>query len=146
MVTSSERGFEMVDHPADMGLRVWAGSLDELFSEAAFALSSTLTDAARLSGENRMNVTLESADLDTLMYDWLSELLFLFDAEKLLFSRFDVKIEEKNGREHLTAELAGERFDNTRHQIHTYVKAITLHQLKIEQRNSNWTATVFLDI
>ena len=83
-------GFEVLDHPADMGLEVWAPSLDSLFSEAAMALTDCIFDLDSISQENSCEVSLSSSELDLLLYEWLSEVLFLFDAEGKIYSKFEI--------------------------------------------------------
>ncbi|HEY9785858.1 MAG TPA: archease [Candidatus Obscuribacterales bacterium] len=145
MVTASA-GFEILDHPADMGFRAWSPSLDDLFAQSALALTSTLTDCGQIANERAQTVDLSAPDLETLMYNWLSEILFLFDGDGLLLGKYQVTISDRDGGKALSAVLSGEGYDSRKHEIRTYVKAITFHQMRIELRESQWSATVFLDI
>lgn len=145
-----EAGFELLDHPADMGFSCWGPSLDAMFVEAGKALLSTLTDLDKVASSEVLNVELESSDQEGLMYSWLSELLYLFDGEKLIVSQFSVAIKSgaasSSSSWKLKAELQGERYDPERHQINTYVKAVTFHQMEIRRHGSRYSAQVFLDI
>src|SRR2546426_12040648 len=78
---------------ADLGLRVRAATLDALFVEAAEALFSVLVEDLRtIKPVTRIEVEISETDRELLLFDWLKELLYRFDAEHLLFSRFEVKV------------------------------------------------------
>ena len=74
---------------------------------------------------------------------WLAEVLFLYDAEQFLFS--DVNFEILNDTT-LKASILGEQYDSTKHDLTMDIKAVTYHQLSIENRGNRWIARVFLDI
>jgi SHS2 domain-containing protein len=94
-----------------------------------------------------MEVQIMAEDSEFLLYNWLSELIYLFDGEGWLFSDFNVtSLGRVGGQEMLKAELRGERYDATKHAIKTYIKAITLHQLKIEGTREGFYAEVYFDI
>src|SRR6516164_2619076 len=102
--------FETFDHTADLGLRVRAPDLDTLFSEAGLALFSTLVEnLASVRPRERADIALAGKDREYLLFDWLKELLFHFDAKHMLFSRFVVKVREDG----LTAEAWGEPLART---------------------------------
>jgi SHS2 domain-containing protein len=134
---------ETFEHTADLGLRVRAATLDALFAEAAEALFSIVVDdLGTVKPVTRIDVTLSEADCELLLFDWLKELLYRFDAEHLLFSRFDVTVRPDG----LTAAAWGEKLDRDRHELSHEVKAITYHGLKIEQTADGWLAEVIVDI
>ena len=135
--------FETFDHTADVGLRVSAGSLEELFVEAARGLTSLLMDNVdELRAEISENVEIADSDVEYLLFDWLNELLFRFETRGLLFREFRVEIEH----DQLRAALRGEACDRTRHRLAHEVKAITYHGLKVEQADSVWRAEFIVDI
>ena len=83
---------ETFEHTADLGLRVRAGSLNELFAEAGRALFSVIVDdLASVNQVREVKVELTGDEPEYLLFDWLKELLYFFDAEHLLLSRFEVK-------------------------------------------------------
>src|SRR3954470_14858373 len=83
---------ETFEHTADLGLRVRAADLDTLFAEAGAALFSTLVeDLGSVVASRRLEVRLEGDDREYLLFDWLKTLLYHFDAEHLLFARFEVR-------------------------------------------------------
>jgi SHS2 domain-containing protein len=135
--------YETFDHTADLGLRVRAADLGALFAEAGMALTATLVeDPDAIRAEVSLDVKLAADDLEYLFFDWLKSLLYQFDAEKLLFSRFDVKVSDTG----LEATAWGERLDESRHELAHEVKAITYHALKVEKTDDGWLAEVIVDI
>jgi SHS2 domain-containing protein len=147
MIQHTSPGFEVLDHPADLGISAWGASLPELFVQCARAFTSVLIDLESIEPSEIVEVQVMAEDLEFLLYNWLSELIYRFDGESWLFSRFEItSIERVGGQEILKAELRGEPYDATKHQMKTYVKAITMHQLKIETTREGYYAEVYFDI
>jgi SHS2 domain-containing protein len=135
--------YETFEHTADLGLRVRAPDLDTLFAEAAAALFSVIVeDQATVRPVQRLEVAVSGDDRELLLFDWLKTLLYHFDAEHWLLSRFEVKV----GDSGLTAESWGEPLDRQRHELGHEVKAITYHGLRVEREGSDWLAEVIVDI
>src|SRR2546430_1574171 len=106
--------YELFEHTADLGLRVRAADLDTLFAEAAQALfSAVVEDLATVQPTQQVEVTLQGDDRELLLFDWLRELLFHFDADQLLFGKFEVHVRGDG----LTATAWGEPMDRTRHNM-----------------------------
>lgn len=135
--------YETFDHTADLGLRIRAADLDTLFAEAARALFATLVeDLDTIAPTQRLDITIPGSDRDYLLFDWLKELLYHFDVEHLLLSRFEVRV----GVEGLQGSAWGESLDPQRHELAHEVKAITYHGLRVEQTLDGWLAEVIVDI
>lgn len=135
--------YELFEHTADLGLRMRAESLDELFSEAGRALFSVIVanfDAVEPVQE--LTFHLEGSRRDDLLFDWLAELLYTFDARHVLLSDFRVEVQESG----LAATARGEPYDPHRHELDMEVKAITYHGLKVEQEADGWLAEVIVDL
>ncbi len=135
--------FETFDHTADIGLRVSAATLEELFVDAARGLTSllvenfddvrpALTETIRLIG----------TEVDYLLFDWLNELLFRFETSQLLCREFDVRLSDQG----LEATIRGESSDPARHRLAHEVKAITYHGLSVQQTENGWQTELILDI
>ena len=134
---------ELFEHTADLGLRAEAATLEELFAEAAKALMSAMVEepeAIRPAGEDRIRI--EGTDREYLLFDWLRELLYRFDAEHLVFRRFEVNVRDDG----LTGTAWGEPLDRSRHVLDHEVKAITYHHLRVEPTADGWLAEVIVDI
>lgn len=135
--------YETFDHTADLGLRIRAADLDTLFAEAAQALFTALVENLdAVAPLHPIEATIAGTDREYLLFDWLKELLYRFDAGHLLFSRFEVKI----GPEGLHGRAWGEPFDPARHELSHEVKAITYHGLRVEPDGEGWLAEVIVDI
>jgi len=135
--------YEVFEHTADIGLRIRAASLNELFADAArglFALIVENLDAVRLLQVESLH--LDCDEREYLLFDWLNELLFRFDSRGLLYAEFNIGVTDRG----LDAELRGESLDVGRHRLDHEVKAITYHGLKVEQTPDGWLAEVILDI
>jgi SHS2 domain-containing protein len=134
---------ETFEHTADLGLRIRAADLDTLFAEAAQALFSAIVeDLATVRALQSVDVRLQEDDQELLLFDWLKELLFHFDAEHLLLGKFEVKVADGS----LIATAWGEPLDRARHTLEHEVKAITYHGLSVEKVVDGWMAEIIVDI
>jgi len=135
--------FELFEHTADLGLRVQADSLEALFIDAARGLLAMLVaNPEAVRPLQAKTIALTADEPSYLLFDWLSELLYAFETEKLLFCEFDLQIHENQ----LTATCRGEPMDPNRHDMDHEVKAITYHGLKLEQNGNEWSAEIIVDI
>jgi SHS2 domain-containing protein len=135
--------FETFDHTADLGLRVRAAGVDSLFQEAAVGLFSVLVDNLEdVRPIQEVSLRIDGTEKDYLLFDWLNELLYRFETEHLLFSQFDVHVNDAG----LTATARGEPIDRDRHRLAHEVKAITYHQLSVKHSENGWCAEVIVDI
>jgi SHS2 domain-containing protein len=135
--------YETFEHTADLGLRVRAANLETLFVDAGRGLTSIIVanlDAVRPVCE--ISLSVPGTQTDELLFDWLSELLYLFETRHLLLTDFEVRIDEAG----LRATARGEEADDDRHQLEHEVKAITYHGLKVEPADGGWLAEVIVDI
>lgn len=137
--------FEVFEHTADVGIRVRAPDLPTLFVDAARGLFSVLVtnlDAVRPVHEERIRVAGNPAQCDDLLFDWLAELLYVFDTQRCLFSSFEVRLNDDG----LEGTARGEPIDRSRHEMDMEVKAITYHGLKVESGADGWLAEVIVDL
>jgi SHS2 domain-containing protein len=135
--------YELFEHTADLGLRVRAATLDALFAEAGECLfSAVVEDLASVRPTVEVRVEVAGDDREFLLFDWLRELLMRHDAERLLFGKFAVAVREDG----LTGTAWGEPIDVERHVLSHEVKAITYHELRVEQTADGWLAEVIIDI
>jgi len=135
--------YEHFEHTADLGLRVRAADLNTLFAESAEALTAAVVeDINTVEPREPLAVQVSGTDRAYLLFDWLRELLYRFDAERRLFRRFEVRV----GDDGLEATAWGEPYDAQRHPLSHEVKAITYHGLRVEQVADGWLAEVIVDI
>ncbi len=142
-VEMARKAFEIIDHTADYGIVAYGGDLKQLFANAARALFSLVTDIRSIRGTLQRNLRIVSEDEEGLLVEWLNELIYLLDAEQLLFRSFDI---EKLDGGCLEATCYGERIDPSRHKIKVGVKAATYHMLKIDKEEGYYKAQVIFDV
>jgi SHS2 domain-containing protein len=135
--------FRILEHPADIGFEAFGATCQDAFANAARALFHLMVDLNSVELRTGVAVQLEGADRPSLLVNWLSELLYLHDTDGWLFSEFAV---ERLDDHSLVAEAQGERYDRARHRVRLQVKAITYHQLRLEQTAEGWRAVVYVDI
>jgi len=138
--------FEFFEVTADVGYRAYGKTLDEAFENAALAMFEVITDTSKIEAKIEKKIEIESEDLVALLYDWLTELLFLHDSEYMVFSKFKVIINEKNSLYNLKGVLWGEEFDLEIHEIREDVKAVTYHMMEVMQQDDGYIVQIILDI
>jgi len=119
--------FDIIDHTADVGIKAFGKSANELFENAAKGMFHLIQGGSQVEAVETHYIQLENRELDELLVDWLSELNFLHQTEMVLFSEFNVQIEEDG----LQAEVKGERLDNDIHKVQMEIKAVTYHMLDV---------------
>lgn len=137
------RGFEVLEHPADIGFRAFASTLPELYASAALAMLSIAGDPEAAAPREQYRLSMLSSDRDGLMVDWLNEVLYWYDGKLVAFHDFRVESLSDN---RIDAVGLGEPRHPERHRARLIVKAVTYHQLKIEERGGLWLAEVYLDV
>lgn len=135
--------FEFFEHTADLGLRIRAAHLDDLFTEAARALFSAIVeDLTTVQPVQEVQVQLPADAVEYLLFDWLRRLLYHFDSEHLLLGQFECRV----GPAGLQGRAWGEPLDRRRHDLQHEVKALTYHGLRVEQTAAGWEAEIIVDI
>lgn len=138
--------YEYLEHTADVKFRAYGQTPDEMFGNAALALFNSMINTGTVQAKETWKVELSGPDLEQLAYDWLSELVFLFETEFAVFSTFDVKLHRNSDSDWgLHATIGGERIDQSRHAFDNEVKAVTLHEFVIK-KNDFWCIQVILDV
>lgn len=136
-----------IDHTGDIGIRVTADSLPQLFERAALGMFWVLTDPETVHPTGSATVRVEGRDLEALVVQWLSELNYRHTVDRALYGAFDVEtIEETDDGVSLTATVHGEPIDPDRHMVYTEIKAITFHGLDVHQTKDGWTVQVIFDM
>lgn len=141
-------GFEFREHTADVQVRSWGSSLEEAFSQTAYSLMATITPNLKIiTPKIEKKITIKAEDKEALLFDFLSEFLYIFDVDELVFSQIYVsKIEKINDKYKLQASLKGEKFDLNKHEIGIEVKAITYSFLNIEEKRESTIIDIVYDI
>lgn len=136
--------FKYLEHTADAEFVAYGKTVDEAFVNAARAMFGLIVDLSMVRPTEVREVSLRADSQEDLLFDWLSELLYLYEVDRLVFSKFEVKITKNDGYR-LNAKAYGETI-SPRHEIFLHIKAVTYHDLRVERRNNAYEAQVLLDI
>jgi SHS2 domain-containing protein len=145
----SKPPFEVLEHTADVGLKVYGRTLPELFVHAALGLVATAVegkderDDKPVTPAESVSLSARGADLEELLVNWLSEVLYFMDAEGWVFSEFR-GIEWKGNS--IQAEGCGYRLLPAERSRAVAVKAVTYHQISVRETTDGWEAVVYFDI
>jgi len=138
--------FEILEHKADLKIKVFGSSLEELFKNAVLAMASILKkpelEVRSQKPEDREFLKVESLDKETLLIDFLNEILAKSQINKKIYKVENIKIKVFQKNAALEAELIGyptEHFDED-------IKAATYHNLKISQKDDKFEAVILFDI
>lgn len=132
---------------ADIAFRAWGRTLEETFQAAADAtLNVMVEDLESVEPRDERAIGLERESAEMLLFDFLQELIYYKDAEALLLRVPELEIRQPASRCVLRARARGERIDPARHRLRVDVKAVTLHEFRLEPVEGGWQAQVILDI
>lgn len=138
--------FRFLEHISDVYVEAVGATLEEAFSQAANAVFETMTDFATIEPREKHPVKLRTEDLESLLFEWINYFLYLFDVNRLLFSRFDIKIRKVRKGYDLTGDCWGEEFNAEKHPAKTEIKAPTYSLMEIIQEPSKITLRFVVDI
>ncbi len=134
--------YETFEHQADIGIRGFGASLEEAFENSARALYSVMVRMDAVKAREERTVTVSAPDHELLLVEWLNALLSLSDIERMVFSKFEVKI---NGAV-LSGSAWGEKLDPGRHEPNVEVKGATYHLLRITKNDGQYMAQCVVDV
>ncbi|MFX1571328.1 MAG: archease [Promethearchaeota archaeon] len=143
-----EEGFKFLDHTADIYIKAYSKTLEGAFEQVVYSLMTTISPNLKLIlPKKKKIIEIVSEDMEALLFDFLSEFLYIFDVEELVFSSVKVKrINKKNDNYKLEAIAKGEVFNIEKHEVGTEVKAITYNMMKIEEKKNKIEIDVVFDI
>ncbi len=132
---------------ADVAFEAEGETVEELFEGAALAVANTMVrDVRTIEQKTSKSIEVAAENVEMLLFHFLQELIFYKDAELLLFGRFDLSIEQKNGAWHLRGKAYGEKLSPDKHELLADVKAVSLHNFKVEKKARRWRAMVIIDV
>jgi SHS2 domain-containing protein len=143
--------YTYIDHISDTGIKFYGSTLEELFESAAGGMFSIICDLRIVKPVEKKNIETGGRNIgyEELLILWLEKLLYLYEVENMLFSKFKVaEIKKMNGKLILEAEIYGEKIDLSRHDIKAAIKAPTYHELEIKEDEikSGWKGKVVFDV
>lgn len=143
-MNTSKKKYELIEHTADIGIRAFGNTLSHCFAHAAKGMFDIITNESQVESVGEYHVDLSADNIEQLLVDWLSELLFLHSTQRLVFGEFDVHVDEESPS--LEAKVFGERYDDEKHGYGAEIKAVTYHMLDVEQTDEGYAAQVLFDI
>ena len=136
------KDFEILDHTADVGIIAYGADMSQAFANAARGLFSLITELDDVEEVTSRDIELNASDEESLLVGWLNELIYRFDAEGIIFKRFDIiQLDDT----HLKARGYGEKVDSSKHTLKREVKAATYHMLEVD-KNDGCRVQVLFDI
>lgn len=136
-------GWEHFEHDADIGVRGCGASVAQAFEQAACALTGVVTDLDRVRPQTGIRLRCSAPDLELLLADWLNALIYEMSTRRMLFSRFEVQIQDGQ----LQAMAWGEDVDTVRHQPAVEIKGATYTALSVSQdAQGQWCAQCVVDV
>ena len=133
---------------ADTAFEASGDSPSELFQAASRAVIEAMVNPDSVAPAWSQIFEKSDPDLPTLLFDWLCEIVYVKDAQGLVFRDVLTTVEQDpgTGAWTLDATLVGEEIDQTRHELRGDVKAVTKHLYEVRQDGTTWTARVVLDV
>ena len=131
--------YDVIEHTADIGIKAYGETVSEAFKNAAIAMFDIITDKSTINSIGQYEIQLNAQDLEQLLVDWLSELLFLNSAKNLVFGKFKITIKKTD----LTAQIFGEEYNTSKHKKGTEIKAVTYHMLKVHDKEPFFVQVLF---
>ncbi len=131
--------YELVEHTADVGVKAYGKTVAEAFEHAAEGMFDIITDESTIDPVGQYDMVLEAPDLEQLLVDWLSHLLFLNGSQELVFGKFLVTL---SGNQ-LSASVFGEKYDTTKHRMGAEIKAVTYHMLQVHEKTPIFVQVLF---
>ena len=135
--------FVFLEHTADIKFQAFGKTPEECFGNAALAINETECDLKSIAQKEKIEITAEAQSMEELLHKFLEEVLFKMETEEMLFSEFELKIDEKSNS--LKGKLLGEKIGNQKHEFKTHVKAVTWNSFFLRREKSKWVVQVVCD-
>ncbi len=133
--------YDLIDHTADVGVKAYGKTLSEAFENAAKGMFDIITDNSEVESTGQYNIELKASDLEQLLVDFLSELLYLHSVNNIVFGFFKLDIDEN--KKSLKGTFYGEKFNISKHKIGSEIKAVTYHMLEVNNKKPYYVQVIF---
>jgi len=138
--------YELVDHTADLEIKVYGKDLEELLKNCSAAMMDVICDLNTIELKNQYSVSSSGNSEEQLLVNLLQELLYLHEVKKLLFCKFEFKINDNIKNREVEGFVWGEEINFSRHDLLNDIKAVTYSDLKVEHENGKLSAKITFDI
>lgn len=140
-----KKPYEYLPHTAEAKFAAYGKTLEEAFSNAALAMENIIIETEKVKPNIKKKITIETKHLKALLYDFLQELLILFDSQRFALHKIeDLEIKQKGSDYHLHATVSGD--DAQHYEILSGVKSVTYNEMEIKQEKKVWKVVVVLDV
>ena len=147
MYNFDKNSFREIDHTADIGIEVTGINLPELFANALFGMTHILFGDHKPEPVNTIQISLTEPSLPDLLVSWLSEMNYQIGVKFFLVSEISmIEIQQEDNGFQLTAQIVGDESRRFSGQMETEIKAVTYHQLLVEEKETGWFARIIFDI
>lgn len=137
-----KKAFEIIEHTADVGIKAYGENLTEAFANAAIGMTSLIINPETIHEKLSRDITINSTDKETLLVEWLNEMIYYFDTENIVFKKFQIS---RLTNTEIKAVCFGEKVDRTIHEIERGIKSTTYYMIKVEH-DKGYSVQVFFDI
>lgn len=139
--------FEFLEHTGDIKFKAYGKNLDDLFENSVLAISSVFSRGKKINDKKKREITIRGKDYESLLYKFLGEIIYLFDADNFIVSKAKVKLTDRyvKGEENtLTAILYGD--DTKNYKDLDAVKSPTYAEMYVKKEGKNFVCQVVLDV
>ena len=134
--------FKFLEHTADIKFQAFGKNIEESFENSALAMFNSMFEG-KVNKKKNFKINVKGKDFENLLYNFLEELLFLFDSERFFLASIEnIKIDKENFK--LNAEVFGDDAQN--YEIHLDIKAVTYNEMFVKKDKGGWTAQVVVDV
>lgn len=133
--------WEHFEHGADVGIRGLGSSIEEAFTMGAQALTAIVVPPSEVKAVEFVDIHCHAPDVELLFFDWINAVIFEMDTRRMVFSSFEIKINNKD----LTAKIGGEPLSRL-HAVTVEPKGATMTELKVQNRDDLWTVQCIVDV
>lgn len=134
--------WELFTHQSDIGIRASAQSLSGALEDAAIGLTAIVTEPKSVEAKEQVDIECSGENDELLLMNWLGRIIYEMDVRKMLFSKFEVAIENLK----LSAKIWGEKINFEKHTPAVEPKGVTLNQLSVKNENGQWTVQCVIDV
>ncbi len=137
------KSFETIEHTADIGIRAFGSTEAEAFENAAYGMFCLIADLEKVGTRLEFPVEVEAEEHETLLVEWLNELLYTYESNGVILKRFRI---DELGLTRLKGVACGAPISESPVEIKTDIKAATYYQLRVEQSEDRWVTEVIFDV
>ncbi len=138
--------FRIIEHTADIAVEISAPTLETLFVHSADAWLTAVAEISGAEPDEEKLLSLSSTSLEVLLVDFLSELNYLLNTKKWLYLTTEEISIKKNSKYNLAAKIKGTKLKNSVVKLKAEIKAVTFHQMNIEQTDKGFRTKIIFDI